>query len=406
MGIPLYIQEHLRAAAMQRGRLQSTQVCPKCKQRGRYALKTYDGVTVLECACGQFAATKGFRVRIGHRGRDLHIYHTQAGKRFASLEESQAALETIRGEIKRGVFDPDLWKPTSPLVWENYLAEYLAREASRVEVGEISPATLRKKKFWAKHLAGLNGNNLRELQDAQIRDFAAGLAYLAPKTRADVLQELRHILAEAVYWKDIPRAPRVPGVKIDRKAPPWITQEKQEAILAKVPREHRPILRFAMQYGCRVSEACNLTWGQVYLAEGVLVLSGTKQRRDNPLPIVHWFETWAHMQPKAMPHVPVFTNPQARNEAGGYTPDFLRGIWNTAAEAAGYRIKLKNATRHSLGNRLRRDGWDEGAIARMLGHSSTQHTRQFYVDTDVELLREKLLRTHRVHTAKNSDTTS
>jgi integrase len=361
------------------------------------------GRRFLVCQCNQFAANK-VEIDIRWQGRRYTITHDDNGQRLPDLLAAETALGLINNQIKRGCFDPALWTPKSPLLWEHYLAAYLVREEARCRAGQISAATLQKKQALAKHLAWFNGTNIRDLLPGKIQDFASSKTGLAPKTLADLLGELGHILKEAEVRRDLDRAPAVPKIKVPERAPRWITAEQQAAAVRHIPQEHWPIFMFLMEYGCRVAEACALCWDQVHPDQGVVVLArtfsrrrlveGTKQRRDNPLPIVGWFQGWLAEQPRGIGQAPVFRNPKAdphRNPARHYTPDVLRRLWAEARAAAGLGdISLKNATRHSAGSQRRREGWDEGLIARLLGHTRKSYALRYYVAQDADILRGPL----------------
>jgi integrase len=124
----------------------------------------------------------------------------------------------------------------------------------------------------------------------------------------------------------------------------------------------------------------------------------TKQRRANCLPVALWFEGWLETVPRGLPDQPVFKNTLIRknkhNPDRRYVGDTLNKIWSEAVTAAEYEpIKLYNAVRHSRGNQARRDGWDVGMIARLLGHASTKYVQEYYVDTDAEMIRRQMTRT-------------
>lgn len=380
-----------------RGKLASQQRCPMCGVKGKYREIPGKG---LVCQCGGFAAT-ALHVYIKWDGKPWRIIYDYHGRPLTNYPHAQRAYGEINSQIELGTFDPRLWTnaKANRLLWENYLADYLAREQMR-----CPPATASKKRSQVKHFVWFNGRTIREIKTSHCQDFAAlpclQLA-LAPKTRADLLAELRHIFEQAVAREDIERAPKVPAVTVPEKPIDWLAPEEQAAALAKIPEEHRPIFQFMMYYGCRVNEATALMWDQVDRAKGVFHFARTISRRKQsatnktkkarPLPIMDFFESYLDTIPPGLGETPVFRNPKARNPEGRYTQDFLLSTWYAASEAAEIpHVTLKNATRSSRGMQaMNLDGWGQEDVALLFGHTSTQHTRK-YARPELNRLRQRL----------------
>lgn len=375
-----------------RGRIASRQKCGACGLVGNYHLQGSGPNAALVCSCGRFIATSLF-VYIKWRGTPLRIHYNQHGLPLGLYADALAAQVEIDRQINHGTFNPDLWKPTksNKYLWQNYRKSYLQREKQRAEAGRISWGTYRKRKALSKHMIFLDGLTIHEIRAAQLEDFAHQDLGLAPKTMADLVAEVGRILKTAVKREELATAPPIPTIKVPRKAPDWLTAKQQLEVLEHIDPAHRPIILFMMEYGCRVGEACGLTWEHVDLRKGEFTFANTKERKEKTLPIVGWFADHLATIPIGIGPTPVFKNPEARfhrNEHGVYSDDFVRSRWNAAVKAAGYPpLCLKNGTRHSKGNQARQAGWDEGDIARLLGHATTTPTRRFYLDNDTGPLR-------------------
>lgn len=384
-----------------RGKIAHRQTCPVCGQKGRAIEKDFgNGRRAFMCTCLQWMPDKPF-IYLKWQDKPYRIAHDQGGRRFANFIEADRALGLIRSQIENGAFYPELWtsKKTNRLLWENYLEDYLAHEELR-----CTPASMAKKRSLAKHLAWFAGKNIREIRTAHAQDFAAipclELA-LAPKSRADLMAELRHIFQRAVQREDIERAPIVPTVSVPEQPIDWLSPEDQALALRQIPQEHRPIFRFMMYYGCRVNEATALCWDKIDRGKGVFYLSRTfsrrqliettKTKRSRPLPIMDFFEEYLDSVPPGVKQTPVFRNPQGRSREGWYTQDFLLALWLKASEAAGIPlVHLKNATRHSRGMQaLNLEDWPEEDVALLFGHTSTQHTKK-YARPEISRLRRRL----------------
>ena len=394
-----------------RGKIYSRQRCPNCGHRDRYKEQSVGrGQRILVCECG-FTPTQ-VDIILWWDGKTHRISHDQAGKRFQSYIHADRALGLINNQIEKGSFDPALWKSakSNRLLWQNYLNDYLDREAKRLLPNR--KATHDRKKSLTRHMVWFNDRTIREIKASHLQDFASLPCLemaLSPKTRADLTAELRFILRQAEFRQDIEKAPPVPSVKVPKRKKRWLSMEQQARVLRFIHQVHQPIFFFMMLYGSRVSEACALCWDCINLEQKSFLLARTFSRRrlidttktwqEHDLPIVGWFEDYLAGVPIGIGKAPVFRNPEAdtgRNPSQFYLPDFLNKVWSEAVSLSGYEpIDLKNATRHSAGNQRRREGWDYELIARLLGHASTTYTKSAYVDDDKELLREKLVRSGR-----------
>jgi site-specific recombinase XerD len=66
-----------------------------------------------------------------------------------------------------------------------------------------------------------------------------------------------------------------------------------------------------------------------------------------------------------------------RHDGQPYTNKNLNAIWRKASEAAGIKIKLYNAIRHSLGCQLLDEGQDLSLVQEILGHKNQSMTRRY-----------------------------
>lgn len=388
-----------------RGSIRSRQKCPHCGAQGKYHTQDFGrGVRALVCQCGQFWSNR-LEVMVRWHGFTHLIRHDQAGRRLTDYIHAERVLGEINNQIERGGFFPELWASAkaNKLLWDNYLAEYLAAEERRLLPERA--ATLAKKRALARHLVWFNGRNIREVRAGDLEDFAAlpclSLA-LSPKTRKDLVEELRHIFRRAASRDDIERLLQFPVVEVPESEIAWLKADTQETLLAQLPAVHRPIFAFMMTYAVRPSEACALCWDKVDRQEGCFYLSRTfsrrqlmertKTRRTDVLPIGRSFAAYLDSVPPGIGRAPVFRNPEAdprRNPEGFYLLDYLETLWARAVAEAGIRpIRLYNATRHSRGMQaINEEGWGIEAVRTLLRHSSERHTRR-YARAELGLVRQ------------------
>ena len=265
-----------------RGKIRSRQVCPACGAKGKYKVKDFGrGRQALLCECGGHISDRP-EIRLFWGGQEYIITHDERGRRLRTLREAELVQGQISSQIQDGCFYPADWlsAKNNGLLWENYLRDYLNSEAQRLL--PRGRATLNKKKSLARHLAWFKGRNLKEIRSADIQDFDAlpclRLA-LGPKTRKDLLDELRFIFRRAREREDIKRCPRVPAfpkVTVPKKTIRYATRDQQLAVIEHLAPEHRPIFWFLFIYGVRVAEACAICWDMVDLgAKGEVTIGRT-----------------------------------------------------------------------------------------------------------------------------------
>lgn len=102
---------------------------------------------------------------------------------------------------------------------------------------------------------------------------------LAPKTRQDLLDELRFIFRRAKDREEVERVPVFPKVSVPKKTIRYATREQQLQVLDHLATDHQPIFWFLFIYGVRVAEACALCWDMVDRAKGEVLIGRTFSRR-------------------------------------------------------------------------------------------------------------------------------
>jgi len=389
-----------------RGKIRSRQVCPACGVKGKYEAKDFGrGRQALLCQCGGHISDRP-EIRLFWGGQEYIITHDERGRRLRTLREAELVQGQISAQIQDGRFYPADWMSAKDngLLWENYLQKYLDSEAQRLL--PRGKATLDKKKSCARHLAWFNGRNIKELRTADIQDFAAQPALksaLAPKSRQDLLDELRFILRRAKEREEIQRVPAFPKVAVPKKTIRYATRDQQLKVIEKMSEEHRPVFWFLFIYGVRVAEACALCWDMVDRAKGEVTIGRTFSRRqlqettkgnsEAPFSIVGPFAEYLEQAVPGVGKAPVFRNSLAdrrRNPEGFYTPDYLNGLWKEGVKAAKLEpVKLMNGTRHSFMMQALIDGW---SLEEMRGggrHASYAHIRR-YAEANTQVLRPRL----------------
>jgi integrase len=145
-------------------------------------------------------------------------------------------------------------------------------------------------------------------------------------------------------------------------------------------------VRLALATGARRGELLKLTWGDVDLKAGTILLRETKNKDDRRVPLIGEararLTTWSKV--RRLDDARVFPGPRPD------TPPPLYRTWNQAKAAAKVENLRIHDLRHSCGSYLARAGASAFQIAAVLGHRSGPSLTARYVHLVAEDSRELL----------------
>ena len=134
-------------------------------------------------------------------------------------------------------------------------------------------------------------------------------------------------------------------------------------------------VRLALATGARRGELLKLTWPDVDLKAGSILLRETKNGEDRRVPLIgearDWLATWAKVRRLDDPRL----FPGSRTD----NPPPLDDAWRKAKAAAGVENLRIHDLRHSCGSYLARAGASAFQIAAILGHRSGPSLTARYV---------------------------
>ena len=224
---------------------------------------------------------------------------------------------------------------------------------------------------------------------------------LSSRTISRILSSLRSFFNYLVIEKireDNP-AKSVDMPKLDRKLPDVLSIEDIDKFLSLIDIEQPAGLRdralFELIYSCglRVSEAVTLSFGSVFLKEGLIRVRG-KGEKDRFVPlggeVTYWMERYIEegrpaMVKKADTKGMLFLNYRGQ-------PLSRKGMWKRfrqIAARAGVDAKI-HTLRHSFATHLLQGGADLRSVQELLGHTDIS-TTQIYT----HLSRDDLKNSHR-----------
>jgi integrase len=326
----------------------------------------------------------------GNIRRSLH------GEKLYAEEQCHELLNALSYQIQKGTFDPASWGKRTNLTidkaWDTYQTLKPAGKARTANRGRLFEIHIEP---W------FHKRSIADIKDMDVLEWYADLKKkgLKPSSLKTIVVTFKAFFR--TMHRSIPVMPDFPAVSIPKAKIEYLTPEQQDQVHEFIPPWHLPIFRFWRVYGCRASEAGGLKKADIDKEKKQFTFRNTKQRADNPLPIVPEVEeslvgaveTELHrigeqvgrtiLQPKAKKRPPtnlfyVFATPRGLP----YTRQRLYDIWQRANQKAHekYRtpiINPENGNRHSLAMRL----WDtveHGKISRILGHGDRKTTEQYY----------------------------
>lgn len=342
-------------------------------------------------------------VRGTYQGERCHFskYHSDLGPRTCQTKEEAERLQTIiSSQIAAGHFNVWRYKRTKPLHLRKYSLAWLKKIEPTVQF-----ATYKTYRAAIKnHLIPVLGNTF--LPDVNYDHFLKLWTEIkkSPKYRKNIISTLYTILEDARRAGHIDSMPDRIIFKgkftVPQHDPAWISKDTQALILDKIRPEDRPLFQFLFITGVRPSEARALQKTDLHKEQGYISIRYTfaptgvkgqgeqlkevKQKRERRIP---FYDALVPILETMIGNLTafVFVNPRTGRP---YTKDINRRIWNPACKKAGVKIQLNNAGRHSFGNQLSDAGIDLETIAKGLGHSSTQTTKNFYANPAMNVLKK------------------
>lgn len=236
-----------------------------------------------------------------------------------------------------------------------------------------------------------NGARSRNTRLAAIRSFFKYVAVNEPQ----LLHHCQRVLA-------------MPAKRHEKRIIDYLTRDEIEALIAAPDlatwhgRRDRALLVLTLQTGLRVSEAINLSRGNIVLGAGAHVRCMGKGRKERATPIrkdsVKVLRGWL-AECRGAEADPLFVS----NRGSRLSRDAVERIVRTHATTAAKTcpsLKKKRVTphvlRHSAAMQLLHNGVDRTVIALWLGHESVE-TTQMYIHADMQMKEKAMARTQPVN---------
>jgi integrase len=267
----------------------------------------------------------------------------------------------------------------------SFMAEYLpfarARKSPRAVTGEIQR--------WKIFTAFIGSDQPWDITLQQADSFITHLIKereLRPATVNGYIRIMRMLFNKAVRWKYASVNPfnDIPKLNFEPEIPRFLTQEELNKFFLHAKKLHPhlvPLFAFYFLTGIRRSEAFKLTWNEVDLNRKLLTIIRTKSRRPRFVPLTPMAEKIL-LERRDSPTP--FSYELDREIAAGFRP--LDRI-SKAAE-------IPHVTLHDLRRTFATymaEHLSEKLLQQLLGHENYSVTDIFYIGTNAEALRKKMI---------------
>ncbi len=202
----------------------------------------------------------------------------------------------------------------------------------------------------------------------------------SPATANRYLGALSHALTIAVKewgWLDDNPMRKVCKLKEPRGRVRFLSDDERSRLL-EACRAHSPalysIVVLALSTGARQGEILNLTWQDIDLARGMIILEETKNNERRSIPLQgHALELVKAM--KKIRRIDTDLVFPARQDPS--KPLYVQGIWRVVVKRAGIEDFRFHDLRHSAASALAMSGASLAEIADVLGHKTLQMVKRY-----------------------------
>lgn len=250
-----------------------------------------------------------------------------------------------------------------------------------LEWSEINtrPSTYRNDTYFAerwKVFPRFKGKTLGHISPADVEAFKVarvsekrGERTTSRKTVDNDLARLKRLFSLSLTWGLCEKNPvlAVKFFKPESRRDRFLTPEEETALLDKAATPLQPAIVFSLNTGLRLREMLSLTWSQVDMRRGEVIVTAEKAKgkRSRRVPLNQAARAALDSLPHAIdPECLVF--PHFRGGTNGP----LRRLWDKALKDAELSGVVWHSLRHTFASRLVMAGADLVSIQELLGHTT------------------------------------
>jgi integrase len=198
-----------------------------------------------------------------------------------------------------------------------------------------------------------------------------------PATVNRLVACLKHMFSKAVEWEmveeeSLKRVRKVKLLQENNSRLRFLSREECQNLINACDQHIRPIVIIALNTGMRKSEILNLTWNQVDLKHGFIMLERTKNGERREIPINMSLRNAFENLPRRLDGGFVFSNPKK-----GKPYRDIRKSFPSALRKVGIQDFRFHDLRHTFASQLVMAGVDITTIKELLGHKSLAMTMRY-----------------------------
>ncbi len=304
--------------------------------------------------------------------QDGRLVRTSTGtnnKKLAEQIEAKRRIELVEGkEFNKGQGSKKTFKDMA----EKYMAEYAVKKASN---------SMLRDTFSLKHVLSMFGDvYLSQITPAQINRYKIKRMHegASPKSINCELGFCKHAFNIAIReWEWIKDNPftKVGMEKLPQPRVRYLTTEEFEKLYQACNERLKPIVLLAVNTGMRQDNILSLTWQDVDLNRGVIMLEHTKNGERLGLPMNETVKNLLGELNKVR-HI---NSPYIFHNSTGTKIDAekVRRWFSQAVKKAGITDFRFHDLRHTFASWLVQNGIDLYIVQRLLGHKTGEMTRRY-----------------------------
>ncbi|KWT92040.1 tyrosine-type recombinase/integrase [Candidatus Magnetominusculus xianensis] len=366
-----------------KGTIRVKDKCPNCGE-------SFEHVKKLGYVCRNCKTTpKKFYLDLNWQGKRIRLFCDKSGLALDSYQRALNLQATIQHEIDTFTFDSSKYVKAE---LSKYWASTLLDQFLEAKLKIVAPSYKNDyKRFIRIHKAFFSTTDVREIRKIDIINYMQSLEgnNLSGKTVKNIIDNFKTFLT----WlrtdlEVLSSIPSFPAIEVQPYAFTWLGSEDQIKVLSLINDGDRDIIAFLMLHGCRPSEARALKVKDIDINRQVIIISSTfsgdvlrnrrKGRGAKPsiIPIHPEMKDFFIERCNNHPEAFVFLNPKTGNHYASRT--FSR-IWERARAKGNLseKLRLYDATRHSVGSQLANQNVSPFIISKILGHSSIKMTERY-----------------------------
>jgi integrase len=307
----------------------------------------------------------------GLDGKIVYESSKQGDKTGTKLKDAEAVLHERKADIGRGK-QPEKVRKIPNTTFKGLAIEYL-QWAERQRGFE-------KKKLFIQQLRDKFDNvPLRHLNTMAIEQYQSERLNRGnkPATVNRVVAVLKHMIHKAVDWElveesALKKVRQAKQLEANNRRLRYLSKEECQTLISACDSHLRPIVHTALSTGCRKGEILGLTWENVDLKHGFILLERTKNGERREIPINATLRATLEALPRRLDGGPVFYD----HKTGKAYQD-VKKSFNTAVRKAKIKDFHFHDLRHTFASLLVMAGIDLTTVSRLLGHKDLSMTLRY-----------------------------